>query len=330
MAAEVGSFVLGGFAINSSATSSSKSRPFTPASSVPPSCTHFASARAQVGDGVLNNPLLGTRIGANSEHRWLQPTYMAKVAKGSSGLVGDDEGVANELDYGTEYGRVDQIKAGLYQAVHGLNRGIFGVPSAKKSEIEGLVRQLESQNPTPNPTANLDKVGGCWKLVYSTITILGSKRTKLGLRDFINLGDFLQKIYVAQGKAVNVIKFNARGLNMLNGQLTIDASFRVASESVKPLSLLLLFALLLHDLLLIYNSEIFRQFLLLQRVDISYDKSTITPDQLMNMFRQNYDLLLGIFNPEGWLEITYVDDTMRIGRDDKGNVFIQERSEEET
>lgn len=38
------------------------------------------------------------------------------------------------------------------------------------------------------------KVGGCWKLVYSTITILGSKRTKLGLRDFISLGDFLQII----------------------------------------------------------------------------------------------------------------------------------------
>ena len=40
------------------------------------------------------------------------------------------------------------------------------------------------------------KVGGCWKLVYSTITILGSKRTKLGLRDFITLGDFFQTIDV--------------------------------------------------------------------------------------------------------------------------------------
>ncbi|XP_039157934.1 fibrillin-5, chloroplastic isoform X2 [Eucalyptus grandis] len=297
MAANAVTFGLGGFAIKNSATSSSKSRPFALPTSVPLSCTLVASAGAQVGEGVLNNHLIGTGIGANPEHRRLQPTHMAKVAKGSSGLVGDDEGVANELVYGTEYGRVDQIKACLYQALDGLNRGIFGVPSAKKSEIEGLVRQLESQNPTPNPTANLGKVGGCWKLVYSTITILGSKRTKLGLRDFINLGDFLQNIFVAQGKAVNVIKFNARGLNMLNGQLTIEASFRVASES---------------------------------RVDITYDKSTITPDQLMNVFRQNYDLLLGIFNPEGWLEITYVDDTMRIGRDDKGNVFILERSKEET
>lgn len=50
--------------------------------------------------------------------------------------------------------------------------------------------------------------------------------------------------------------------------------------------------------------------------------------QLMNLFRKNYDLLLSIFNPDGWLEITYVDDNMRIGRDDSGNIFILERSQE--
>jgi hypothetical protein len=38
------------------------------------------------------------------------------------------------------------------------------------------------------------KVDGCWRLVYSTISILGSRRTKLGLRDFISLGDFFQTI----------------------------------------------------------------------------------------------------------------------------------------
>ncbi|KAK8586714.1 hypothetical protein V6N13_085738 [Hibiscus sabdariffa] len=49
-----------------------------------------------------------------------------------------------------------------------------------------------------------------------------------------------------ESKAVNVIKFNARGLTLLNGKLTIEASFKIASKS---------------------------------RVDISYDNSTITPDQ---------------------------------------------------
>ncbi|KNA13111.1 hypothetical protein SOVF_119700 [Spinacia oleracea] len=184
-------------------------------------------------------------------------------------------------------------KASIYQAIEGINRGVFGVTSAKKKEIEDLVMELEANNPTPNPTHTLDKVSGCWKLIYSTITILGSKRTKLGLRDFINLGEFLQIIDIAEGKAVNTIKFSAKGLNLLNGLLTIQASFSVASPS---------------------------------RVNINYDNSQITPEQLMNLFKKNYDLLLSIFNPEGWLEITYVDDSMRIGRDDKGNIFILERA----
>ncbi|KAK3024941.1 hypothetical protein RJ639_042945 [Escallonia herrerae] len=216
-----------------------------------------------------------------------RPISTVKVAEESSGLIEDNPDIAREES------RVEQIKADLYEALQGINRGIFGVPSAKKSEIEDLVELLESQNPLPDPTLHLEKVGGCWKLVYSTITILGSKRTKLGLRDFITLGDSLQIIDVAEGKAVNVIKFNARGLNLFNGRLTIEASFKIASKS---------------------------------RVDISYNSSTITPEQLMNLFRKNYDLLLGIFNPEGWLEITYVDDSLRIGRDDKGNIFILERS----
>ncbi|KAI4365506.1 hypothetical protein MLD38_021486 [Melastoma candidum] len=52
---------------------------------------------------------------------------------------------------------------------------IFGATSAKKLEIEDLVRLLESQNPNPDPISNLDKVGGCWKPVSSTITILGPR-----------------------------------------------------------------------------------------------------------------------------------------------------------
>ncbi|KAH1251180.1 putative plastid-lipid-associated protein 7, chloroplastic [Glycine soja] len=178
---------------------------------------------------------------------WFRPITIIKVAEHNPG-----SGLA-ELE------TLAQKKRELCQAVEGINRGIFGIPATKKSEIERLVKQIESLNPTPCPTLELEKVAGCWRLVYSTISILGSKRTKLGLRDFISLDDFFQ---------------------------TIDIS---------------------------------------KRVDINFENSTITPDRLMNVFRKNYDLLLGIFNPEGWLEITYVDDTLRIGRDDKSNIFVLER-----
>ncbi|CAN1828770.1 Fibrillin protein 5 homolog [Linum perenne] len=158
---------------------------------------------------------------------------------------------------------VSRIKEHLYQALQGINRGVFGTTSSKKSEIQELVELLESQNPTPDPTLSLHKVNGCWKLLYSTISILGSKRTKLGLRDFITLGDLFQIIDVSK------------------------------------------------------------------RVGITYMDSRITPEQLMNVFQKNYQLLLSIFNPEGWLELTYVDDEIRIGRDEKGNIFVLERSEEQ-
>lgn len=140
----------------------------------------------------------------------------------------------------------------------------------------------------------MEKVKGEWRLLYSTISILGLKRTKLGLRDFITLGDFLQTIDVDKSKAANTITFSVAGLGMLRGVLTIEASYVVSSVS---------------------------------RVDICFEKSSIVPDQLLKLFQKNYDLLLSVFNPEGWLEITYVDDDMRVGRDDKGNIFLLERTD---
>lgn len=49
------------------------------------------------------------------------------------------------------------------------------------------------------------------------------------------------------------------------------------------------------------------------------------PKQLQALFEQNFDLLLSIFNPEGFLDITFLDAVHRVGRDDKGNVFLLER-----
>lgn len=51
------------------------------------------------------------------------------------------------------------------------------------------------------------------------------------------------------------------------------------------------------------------------------------PDQLRQLFEKNYELLLSIFNPQGWLDITYVDSELRVGRDDKGNLFVLERAQ---
>jgi hypothetical protein len=53
------------------------------------------------------------------------------------------------------YESVGDVKAVLYRALEGADRGIFGMTSARRSEIHGLVELLESRNPTPEPTAKL-------------------------------------------------------------------------------------------------------------------------------------------------------------------------------
>eukprot|EP00878_Enallax_costatus_P025694 GHUV01027513.1.p1 GENE.GHUV01027513.1~~GHUV01027513.1.p1 ORF type:complete len:236 (+),score=66.50 GHUV01027513.1:274-981(+) len=190
-------------------------------------------------------------------------------------------------------GDAASLKQQLRQSIEGINRGIFGVPAAKRQEVAAVVDSLEALNPLQQPTQHLDQVAGSWNLLYTTITITGVKKTKLGLREFIRLGDFQQQIDIDRKLALNVVQFNVAGLGALSGCFTVKASYEPVSDS---------------------------------RVDIKFIESTLVPDQLQQLFKQNYDLLLSIFNPEGWLEITYVDEELRVGRDDKGNIFVLERA----
>ncbi|GLC38637.1 hypothetical protein PLESTB_000454900 [Pleodorina starrii] len=199
-----------------------------------------------------------------------------------------------------------EIKTQLLSELEGLDRGIFGVPAAKKARILALIAELEKHNTQTAPTANLETVAGDWRLLYSTITITGAKRTKLGLREFVRLGEFTQHIDIANNLAVNRIEFSVSGLSAIRGSLTIRANYQVVSE---------------------------------QRVGITYLDSALTPAGLQKIFEANLDLLLSIFNPEGHLDITYLDldsdldleaegaasGCWRVGRDNKGNVFLLAR-----
>jgi hypothetical protein len=102
--------------------------------------------------------------------------------------------------------------------------------------------------------------------------------------------DRFQRIDLENSLAINEVAFVVPPL--YDGALTITASFEVESAT---------------------------------RVAITYEKSTLVPDQLQSLFEKNYDVLLAVFNPDGWLDVTYVDADTRVGRDDKGNIFVTER-----
>jgi hypothetical protein len=186
------------------------------------------------------------------------------------------------------------LKRELRDAVQGLDRGIFGAPAARRERADQAARALEALNPTLNPlTEHMDLVSGEWALLYTTIAITGVRKTRLGLREFVKLGKFAQRIDPQRREAVNEIAFSVSGLGAaLDGALTVRATYEVVSG---------------------------------ERVAISFAGSELAPSRLEALFRANYDLLLSIFNPDGWLDVTYVDDELRIGRDDKGHLFVLER-----
>ncbi|RZR91540.1 hypothetical protein BHM03_00019680 [Ensete ventricosum] len=120
----------------------------------------------------------GTRNRRHSCRKRSAPPLVASAsATGATGTADGTNGNERERpSSAAEFGTTDDIKAALYQAltgkemlviadisitlcIQGIDRGIFGATSSKKSEIAGLVELLESRNPTPYPTDDLrDKV----------------------------------------------------------------------------------------------------------------------------------------------------------------------------
>ncbi|KAL0041473.1 hypothetical protein WJX79_004731 [Trebouxia sp. C0005] len=189
-----------------------------------------------------------------------------------------------------------QVKLGnltIFQQLVGVNRGIFGVKAAKSEAIEILLSELQRSANNQRPTEDLAQLSGKWNLIYTSLVIKGAQKTKLGLREFVSLGDFEQIIDNESKTATNRVHFSVTGLGNLSGSLTIIAKFEPVSA---------------------------------KRVQITYESAALVPKALERLFASNYDMLLSIFNPEGWLDITYLDDTHRVGRDDKGNVFYLQRS----
>ena len=146
------------------------------------------------------------------------------------------------------------------------------------------------------PTADLEALSGDWRLLYTTVTIRGSKRTKLGLRGMVTLGAFTQRIDAAGRTASNRVGFALSGGGAFQGALTIDAAFTVAGPKrcaarggvggcgVRCTAVLLSCALCFSP----------------ARVDIVYESSRLEPRQLQALFEANLALLLEVFNPQGW------------------------------
>jgi hypothetical protein len=186
-------------------------------------------------------------------------------------------------------------KTGLLEMIAGKNRGLLAT-EADRQAILAAVAQLEDRNPTPRPL-EAAQLNGNWRLLYTTSQeLLGIDQVPL-----LNLGQIYQYIQVESAKIYNIAE--TRSLPFLEGLISVVASFEVVSERRIKV-----------------NFE--RSIIGLQRfVDYQSPQELVQQISSGRQFRA-IDFPITRREQRGWLEITYLDDDLRIGRGNEGNVFV--------
>jgi hypothetical protein len=187
-------------------------------------------------------------------------------------------------------------KAELLEAIAGKNRGLLA-NEIDNVRVLSAIQQLEDTNPTLKPLEAKDLLNGDWRLLYTTSKgILGLDRFPL-----FKLGQIYQCIRVSEAKVYNIAEII--GLPMLEGLVSVAATFEPVSD---------------------------------RRVNVIFERSIIglqrlfgynSPGKFIQQIESGKKFLPVDFkidrgDQKGWLDITYLDQDMRIGRGNEGNVFV--------
>ncbi|UKO96943.1 PAP/fibrillin family protein [Nostoc sp. UHCC 0870] len=187
-------------------------------------------------------------------------------------------------------------KAALLDAIAGTNRGLLA-SQPQKQFILAAIATLEDLNPTPRPLEATNLLEGNWRLLYTTSkALLNIDRVPV-----YKLGQIYQCIRVENTSVYNIAEIY--GLPYLEGLVTVAAKFEPISE---------------------------------QRIQVKFERSIIGLQRLIgytspeNFIQQivagkkftALDVPVKSDTQSGWLDITYLDENLRIGRGNEGSVFV--------
>ncbi len=187
-------------------------------------------------------------------------------------------------------------KEELLEAIAGKNRGLLA-SEADKAAILAVVARLEDRNPTPQPIGATDLLEGNWRLLYTTSNGL----LNLGRFPVVQLGQIYQCVRTAEAKIYNIAEIS--GLPYLEGLVSVSARFEPVNE---------------------------------RRVKVKFERSISGLQRLLgyqspsNFIEQieagkkfpAIDFNIESRDQQGWLDITYLDRDLRIGRGNEGSVFV--------
>jgi PAP_fibrillin len=187
-------------------------------------------------------------------------------------------------------------KSELLEVIAGKNRGLLANEIEKKAILVAVAR-LEDRNPTPRPLEQPELLEGNWRLIYTTSNSL------LNLNRFpvLQLGQIYQCVRTATAKIYNIAELV--GLPYFEGLVSVEAGFEPVNERR-------------------VDVKFERAISGLQRL-IGYQSPSdfiqkITTDKKFTAL----DFKIKSGDQQGWLDITYLDQDLRIGRGNEGSIFV--------
>jgi hypothetical protein len=187
-------------------------------------------------------------------------------------------------------------KSMLLEMIAGKNRGIL-TDASQRQAILSAVAQLEDRNPTPRPLEAVDKLNGNWRLLYTT----SEELLQIDRLPFLKLGQIYQYVQAETSKIYNVAE--VAGVPYLEGLVSVAARFEPVSD---------------------------------RRVRVIFERGIVGLQRLIGYGAVNnfvaeiesgkkftaIDFNITNREQKGWLDITYLDDDLRIGRGNEGNIFV--------
>lgn len=187
-------------------------------------------------------------------------------------------------------------KTALLEAIAGKNRGLLATEQDKQAILIAIA-QLEDRNPTPRPVEAGELLDGDWRLLYTTSKGL----LNIDQLPLLKLGQIYQCIRVATTSVYNIAE--VYGVPFLEGMVAVAARFESLSERRVQV-------------------KFERSILGLQRL-VSYR----SPGDFISQIEAGkkfaaVDFRLDSREQQGWLDITYLDNDLRIGRGNEGSVYV--------
>ncbi len=190
-----------------------------------------------------------------------------------------------------------KTKTKLLKTLAGYNRGLIAQASDRQLVLDAIDR-LEDENPTPRSTEASDLLAGDWRLIYTTSNSL----LFIDLPPLVRLGQIYQSIRPKTGKLYNIAEVSGF-LPGLDSLICVSANFTPVSEI---------------------------------RVDVKFQRWIIglqnlldyqSPGEFVEKIESGnpmtaMDLPIDERNQDNWLDTTYLDEDLRIGRGHRGNLFV--------